>query len=185
MEARFIEVVGEQHTLVLEMPDEACPVLVDHDRVEQIMINLLDNAAKYSPGGGEIVVRLRRVDDGVLLSVRDVGVGLPAGSNQLIFEAYGRAANAEQWGVPGMGLGLHICSLIVERHGGRIAVHSDGELQTGFNGSSQHGWVELRWVSQNGGSLTGLNEPECTHQVAHQWLAEKIGNVSGRRLPRV
>ena len=53
MEGRFIEVVGEQHQLVLQMPDEPCPVLVDHDRVEQIMINLLDNAAKYSPGGGE------------------------------------------------------------------------------------------------------------------------------------
>jgi signal transduction histidine kinase len=127
LEARFGDVVGADHALRLELPSRPCPVLVDQDRVEQILVNLLDNAVKYSPEGGEIALRLEALDDGAVLAVRDVGVGLPAGARELIFEAFARAPNAEQWNVPGMGLGLHICRLIAERHGGRIWAESAGE----------------------------------------------------------
>jgi signal transduction histidine kinase len=129
LEPRLADIVGERHVLHLDLTDEPCPVLVDQDRVEQLLGNLLDNAGKYSPDGGDIVLRVRPMDDGVLVSVRDEGVGLPTGSHELIFEAFGRATNAEQWNVPGMGLGLHICRIIVERHGGRIWAESQGEQQ--------------------------------------------------------
>jgi PAS domain S-box-containing protein len=124
---RFADSIGERHQLVVELTDAACPVLVDQDRVEQLLSNLLDNASKYSPRGGDIVLAVHAADDGVLLSVRDHGLGLPTGSSNVIFEAFGRVSNAEQWNVPGMGLGLHICRVIVERHGGRIWADSDGE----------------------------------------------------------
>lgn len=127
LEPRFADLVGARHELVLALTSEPCPVLVDQDRLEQIMVNLLDNATKYSPAGGTITLLLEPGDEGVLLSVRDEGVGLPEAEHELIFEAFGRAANAEQWNVPGMGLGLHICRLIVERHGGRIWASSDGD----------------------------------------------------------
>jgi signal transduction histidine kinase len=127
LELRFADLVGARHRLALELTAAPCPVLVDHDRFEQILVNLLDNATKYSPAGGNVVLRLETVEDGALLSVLDAGIGLPAGSHELIFEAFRRAANAEEWNVPGMGLGLHICRLMVERHGGRIWAHSDGE----------------------------------------------------------
>jgi signal transduction histidine kinase len=126
---RFGEHLGDGHHLVLELSDEPCPVLVDEERIEQILVNLLQNAGKYSPNGADVIVSVRPVDDGVLLQVRDQGVGLPAGSQERIFEPFGRAANAERLNVPGMGLGLHICRMMVERHGGRIWAESAGEDQ--------------------------------------------------------
>ena len=129
LEPRLAEMLGEGHRLAIELTEEACPVLVDQDRLEQLLSNLLDNACKYSPAGGRITVRVGASTEGVLLAVRDDGVGLPSGSHEVIFEAFGRVGNAEQWNVPGLGLGLHICRVIVERHGGRIWAHSDGENQ--------------------------------------------------------
>jgi PAS domain S-box-containing protein len=125
LEGRFADQLGIQHRLVLELDGAACPVLVDQDRIEQIVTNLLDNAAKYSPLDGDVRLRVERGNDGVLLSVQDQGLGLPAGAEEQIFEAFGRASNAEH--LPGMGLGLHICRIIVERHGGRIWATSNGE----------------------------------------------------------
>ncbi|HEY3063360.1 MAG TPA: PAS domain-containing sensor histidine kinase, partial [Chloroflexota bacterium] len=157
LESRFADAVGERHTLRLELPPSACPVLVDQDRIEQILINLLDNAAKYSPSGDEIVLRLEAVEDGVQLSVRDRGVGLPDDAFELIFEPFGRAANAEQWNVPGMGLGLHICRLIVERHGGRIWAESDGELR----GTTVHVWLPFAQESP-------MSSGEAKHLLTNQ-----------------
>ena len=65
----------------------------------------------------------------------------------------------------------------------QFAVGGAGVL-TGFKGTLQHRRVELLWVNQNGGSLTGPYEPECTHQVAHRWHVERTGNGSGRPLPK-
>ena len=98
-------------------------------RLEQILDNLLSNAVKYSPGGGEIEVSLERVVDGVRLTVRDGGIGLSPGASERIFEPFGRAANASRQGLPGLGLGLHICRQIATAHRGRIWAHSDGEGQ--------------------------------------------------------
>jgi len=127
LEVRFAEQLGERHELVIDLDIAECPVLVDQDRIEQILSNLLDNAAKYSPGGSRVRLSVERTDDGVLMAVHDRGLGLPEGADAVIFEAFGRAANAEH--VPGMGLGLHICRIIVERHGGRIWADSRGENQ--------------------------------------------------------
>jgi signal transduction histidine kinase len=124
---RFADQLDEDHPLRLDLAPEPSPVLVDQDRLEQVLCNLLDNAAKYSPAGGEIRVRLAPSEGGVLLAVEDQGVGLPPGSADVIFEPFGRASNAADCNVPGMGLGLHICRIIVERHAGRIWATSDGE----------------------------------------------------------
>jgi signal transduction histidine kinase len=136
---RFVDQLDERHPLRLELASDSAPVLVDQDRVEQVLGNLLDNAAKYSPDGGEIRVRLEPSEDGVLLTVRDQGVGLPPGSADLIFEPFGRASNAADANVPGMGLGLHICRIIVERHAGRIWATSDGEGR----GTTMWVWLPL------------------------------------------
>lgn len=107
------------------------PVVIqaDPDRLDQVFGNLLENAVKYSPGGGEIAVSLVRQDDRVEVAVRDNGIGLPPGASDTIFEPFGRASNAASSQIPGLGLGLYVCRQIVERHGGQIWAESIGEGQ--------------------------------------------------------
>jgi signal transduction histidine kinase len=122
--ARYADQLDESHHLASRLP-RRCYVAADPLRLEQVLLNLLDNAVKYSPGGGEVEVRLRCVADEAVLSVRDQGVGIPDGAT--IFQPFGRARNAEMLAIPGMGLGLYICRGIVERLGGRIWADSPGE----------------------------------------------------------
>jgi PAS domain S-box-containing protein len=142
----YADGVGNCHRLVSHLPHG--PVLVDgdHGRLEQVLDNMLSNAVKYTPVGGEIVVRLEEVPpgqsfnavatgpsggqngrSGVVLSVTDTGIGMPLGEQGRIFEPFGRATNATRHAVPGMGLGLYICRQIVEAHGGRMWAESAGE----------------------------------------------------------
>ena len=124
---RTRELHGETHEIEIDAPVDFAPVAADAARLEQVLTNLLDNAVKYSPGGGAITVAVRAEAGGVSLRVRDAGIGLPPGSEGAIFAPLGRAANAARRHLPGMGLGLYICRGIVERHGGRIWAESRGE----------------------------------------------------------
>ena len=123
--SRYREQLDEQHHLAIAVPAVPCVVAVDASRLEQVLINLLDNAAKYSPDGGLIEFAVRPEETSVLVQVRDEGIGLPPGAVESIFEPFVRAGNTS--GIPGMGLGLFICRNIVERHGGQIWAESAGE----------------------------------------------------------
>jgi PAS domain S-box-containing protein len=118
---------NETHRLVLDLGAAPCVATVDPDRVEQVVDNLLSNAIKYTPDGGDIQVTLHCDDKGVELRVRDAGIGLPKGSLERIFEPFGRAPNAVQRNIEGLGLGLYICRKIGEQHGGRLWAESEGE----------------------------------------------------------
>ncbi len=124
---RHADLLGQPEQLLVDLGDGPHPVEGDADRLEQVLTNLLENASKYSPRGAAVHVALRSHEAGVLLSVRDEGIGLPTGSEQAIFEPFGRAANAIQKNIAGIGLGLHICRSIIERHSGRIWAESPGE----------------------------------------------------------
>lgn len=102
---------------------------VDADRFGQILGNLLDNAIKYSPDGTTAEVSLSADDESITLSVRDHGIGIPAGEEEHIFQPFGRASNAAARNLPGMGLGLYICRRLAEAHGGRLWAESghDGD----------------------------------------------------------
>jgi signal transduction histidine kinase len=92
---------------------------VDSLRLEQVLVNLVDNAIKYSPDGGRIDVTVRRVGpDAVEIAVRDRGIGIPPENRDHIFDRFYQVAGAES--LRGLGLGLHISRQIVELHGGRI-----------------------------------------------------------------
>lgn len=117
------------HQLVTTLPTAPTTVRVDPARLEQVVANLLDNAVKYSPSGGEIALIVEPEGAGVALRVRDAGIGLPPGSAEAIFEPFGRAPNAAAMQIPGLGLGLHLAREIVARHDGRIWAESAGEGQ--------------------------------------------------------
>jgi signal transduction histidine kinase len=126
---RYAETGDERHHVTTDVPTAPLVVAGDAGRLEQVVDNLLNNAVKYSPDGGEIGVSLRQDLDGIVLAVSDAGIGLTPGAQERIFEPFGRAANAQRQGLPGMGLGLHICRQIAEAHGGRMWAESRGEGQ--------------------------------------------------------
>ena len=118
-----------RHTLVLKSETEKAVVNADPDRIEQVLTNLFENAAKYSPDGGVITIGIAPVHEGFEISVSDPGIGLPAAFHDSIFEPFRRAENAIRDNVPGLGLGLYICATIAKRHGGHITASSPGEGQ--------------------------------------------------------
>jgi signal transduction histidine kinase len=119
--------LGSQYPLSLRVLGVLPASSADAYRMQQVFCNVLQIAIKYSPAGGEVEVTLRTEGVGVLVSVSDSGIGLPPQAIESIFQPFGRATNAEQQQLPGMGLGLYIARQIVEQHGGRIWAVSDGE----------------------------------------------------------
>ena len=117
--------------LRLEVPDQVLRVRGDEDRLGQVLINLLHNAVKFSPNGGEIVVGVREGAGEVVTWVRDPGIGVPAADRTRIFERFYKVDRARVRGRGGTGLGLSIARHVVVSHGGRIWVESvEGEGST-------------------------------------------------------
>jgi signal transduction histidine kinase len=102
-------------------------VLGDAGRLDQVLMNLLGNALKFTPVGGSVLVRVRPVDAEIEVSVTDSGPGIPAEEIPLLFERFGQTAHARQSRAAGTGLGLLICRRVVEAHGGRIWIESAAE----------------------------------------------------------
>ncbi len=120
---------SSRHTLRADLPPHLPPVFADADKVLQILVNLLSNAQKYSPGG-EITLSARTRGERVELSVRDQGPGIGPGQRELLFSRFGRGPQSAQ-GVgagakpTGTGLGLFLTKHLVEAHGGEIWVESE------------------------------------------------------------
>lgn len=110
--------------LLVDLPDELPTVLADAARVQQVITNLVHNAIKFTPSGGQIRITTRYDNEGgmVIISVRDTGVGIPDVDLPRIFERFYKADRARSGG--GTGLGLAIARHLVQAHGGRIWVES-------------------------------------------------------------
>lgn len=135
-----------EHHIVLNVADPPCFAMIDGDRVEQIIENLVSNAIKYTPDGGDIDVTLVGKGEGLELRVRDTGIGLPADMLERIFEPFGRAPNAVQRNIEGLGLGLYICRKIGEQHGGRLWAESGGEGR----GTLMRLWLPITGCASDG-----------------------------------
>lgn len=109
-------------TLTVVLPDELPQVMVDADRIRQVVINLVHNAIKFTPPGGFITVTARAVREGVVVSVADTGIGIPAEDVARIFERFYKADRARSGG--GTGLGLAIAKHTIQAHNGRLWVES-------------------------------------------------------------
>jgi PAS domain S-box-containing protein len=110
-------------SLVVRLERPAC-VLGDRDRVVQVLLNLIDNAVKYSPEGGTVTVSTRRLHDSIRVCVEDEGSGIPPPEQERIFEKFYRRDPQLRRTPSGTGLGLYICRELVRRMGGRIGVNS-------------------------------------------------------------
>lgn len=115
----LFEGTSSDHTLRLEIPDGPVFVECDGPRIEQVVTNLVSNAIKYSPQGGQVVVGLRRECDGAVIDVIDGGLGIPPGDEERVFEPFRRAARVRD-DIPGVGLGLSVSRRIVQAHEGSI-----------------------------------------------------------------
>ena len=115
-----------RHPLQLQLPSQPVPLLADGARLSQVFANLLNNAAKYSDPGSEIVLLASAVDDMLEVQVRDHGIGLDPGQQQQIFELFTQADNAIERARGGLGIGLTLVRHLVEMHGGEVWVHSEG-----------------------------------------------------------
>jgi len=109
-----------QHEFVVSAPVEPLAGTWDAARVEQVLRDLLDNAARHSPSGGTITLVMRREDGMALVSVRDAGIGVAADDRERIFEYLYHAAESERRNLSGLGLGLFVSHHLVERMGGRL-----------------------------------------------------------------
>jgi signal transduction histidine kinase len=118
-----MEAPGNRHPIRVRGP-ERLQIIADRDRVDQVLVNLLSNAIRYSPDGGDIEVKVEPTDDAVDIVVKDHGLGVPREHQQAIFERFGRA-HGPSFG--GLGLGLAITRGIVLQHGGTIGVESAGK----------------------------------------------------------
>jgi two-component system phosphate regulon sensor histidine kinase PhoR len=112
----------ERHTLTLDTHAAHLVVFVDHRRIEQVLTNILTNAIKYSPNGGEITITLSadQTSNNVLISVGDSGIGIPKEQQARIFGRFVRGDNAKALEIGGTGLGLYLSRELVECHHGRI-----------------------------------------------------------------
>lgn len=113
-----------EHRFVLDFPRDFPLIDADPRRIKQVFRNILDNAMKYSPDGGLIVVRSAVRPKDVVVSVADQGPGISPEAMITLFDKYFRARSGEGRDVPGVGLGLPVSRAIIEAHGGRIWAES-------------------------------------------------------------
>jgi signal transduction histidine kinase len=115
-----------EHSVLMDVPTAFPRIWADPDRLRQVLTNLVSNAVKYSPSGDSIVVRAReRGAQHIVIEVVDHGLGIPAEQIGKLFQKFARVRTDEHLKVSGTGLGLYICRLIVEGHGGQIWVESE------------------------------------------------------------
>jgi two-component system phosphate regulon sensor histidine kinase PhoR len=107
------------------VPADLPPVRADQDRLAQIVLNLVDNAVKYTPAGGRVTVRAERAEDRAVVSVEDTGVGIPPGDLPRVTERFYRVDRARSRELGGTGLGLAIVKHLVLAHGGELRIESE------------------------------------------------------------
>jgi CheY-like chemotaxis protein len=115
-----------RHELSVEAPDEELYVDADATRIAQVIANLLNNAAKYTPPGGRIALVLRREGGDALISVSDTGVGIPQHALDSVFEMFIQVGSENERSQGGLGIGLSLVRELVQLHGGSVVAESAG-----------------------------------------------------------
>jgi signal transduction histidine kinase len=118
------EIEAKELGLQLHLPEHLSPILGNAHRLRQAIRNLVGNAIKYTPSGGQIVVGASDGKDHIMISVADNGIGIPLDEQAFVFDKFFRVDVPETRAIPGTGLGLSIVKSVVDKHGGRVWVES-------------------------------------------------------------
>lgn len=129
LEAAAPLVQAASHELTVDLPEQAIVLDADPTRLTQIILNLLNNATKYTPPGGRIWLSVQQVDAHATVTVRDSGLGIPREHLTTIFEMFSQLTPALERSQGGLGIGLALVRGLVELHGGTVSAHSDGPGQ--------------------------------------------------------
>src|SRR5688572_25913906 len=126
VETQMPAIRARGHEIVVNLPDEPLNASGDAVRLAQVLGNLVNNAAKYTPDGGRIEVSLAGEDGRAKISVRDNGIGIEAGYLAHVFELFGQVRNPRPHSHDGLGIGLALVQRLVEMHEGRVEAQSSG-----------------------------------------------------------
>jgi signal transduction histidine kinase/ActR/RegA family two-component response regulator len=126
IEASMPAVQRAEHRLRTQLTDEALFVDADQTRLAQIISNLLNNASKYTPNGGEIELSVRREGESVVISVSDNGLGVPSDRLNDVFQMFNQVDRSLDRAQGGLGIGLALVRTLVEMHGGKVEAQSAG-----------------------------------------------------------
>lgn len=113
------------HRLAVDVPSGLPETMIDAMRIERVLHNLIDNAMKYSPDGGEVRIFGRQQGTQLVIGVSDQGIGIPPEGQRRLFQSFQRLEVQEKYNIAGVGLGLRVCRILVEAHGGKIWVESE------------------------------------------------------------
>ncbi len=113
------------HHLVVDVPSDLPAAIIDPIRIERVLHNLVENAIKYSPKGGEVRVSGCHQDTRLLIGVSDQGIGIPPEDQARLFQSFQRLEVQNKYDITGVGLGLRVCRILVEAHNGRIWAESE------------------------------------------------------------
>jgi two-component system CheB/CheR fusion protein len=183
-----------RHQLSLVLPDSPLPIYADPTRVEQILVNLLTNAAKYTPAGGEISVRAYAENEQLAIKVKDTGIGIPAEMLSRVFELFMQVNPGLERSQGGLGIGLTVVRRLAELHGGSVSAASEGpgkgseftvrlpllpgplqSAQTSEPGGELVPGLRVLVVEDNVDAASSLSQllqkVGCTTQVAHDGLS--------------
>jgi signal transduction histidine kinase len=119
-------ITSRKHTLELDVSHEPMPLHADPSRIEQVLANLLTNAAKYTPDGGHICVMAKPAGDSAILAVRDNGIGIAPEMLPRVFDLFVQGEAGRERDEGGLGIGLALVRKILEMHGGSVRVESAG-----------------------------------------------------------
>jgi signal transduction histidine kinase/ActR/RegA family two-component response regulator len=114
------------HNLTVTIPGEPMYLNADPARLSQVFGNLLNNACRYTPSGGRILLAVERLDGEVVVRIRDNGIGIPSDRLASIFDMFSQVDRSLERAQRGLGIGLHLVKRLVEMHGGSVTAHSEG-----------------------------------------------------------
>ena len=112
------------HEFKIDFPADFPTVIVEPQMMEQVLTNLVENAVKYSPRGGKVLIFGEKITGGIRVTVDDEGIGISAGDIENLFQKFYRGKKGQSLKIQGTGLGLYICKSIIEAHGGKLEVSS-------------------------------------------------------------